>query len=175
MNYFNNLASVLSYILWNSFIVICSPSESIAPSAHYSFHLRGLTLQSALSAFLVQVLTALCKLDACRIFLFYLWDCTGLNCPIYDLPYSCNGGQALIAWFASTRENLQMATFSSKFYTEVIFWKHKETWAIEKIPVLLRNKNLIRTPIFEVKVVSDDSLTTTEWYLKWSPAGNGSN
>jgi hypothetical protein len=69
-----------------------------------------------------------------------------------------------------------MATSSSKFYTEVIFLKHKATWAIEKIPVLLRNKkNLIRTPIFEVKVVSDDSLTTTEWYLKYSPAGNGSN
>ncbi len=32
-----------------------------------SFHLRGLTRQSALAAFLVQVLTALCKLDAMNI------------------------------------------------------------------------------------------------------------
>jgi hypothetical protein len=57
-----------------------------------------------------------------------------------------------------------------------MFLKHKATWAIEKIPVLLSNKkNLIRLPIFEVKAVSDDILTTTEWYLKCSPAGNGSN
>jgi hypothetical protein len=56
--------------------------------------------------------------------------------------------------------------------------QHKTTWAIEKIPVLvkLKKKNLIRSPSFEVEVMGDDGLTaTTEWYLKVSPAGYGSN
>ncbi len=56
--------------------------------------------------------------------------------------------------------------------------KHKVTWAIEKIPVLvkLKKKKLIRSPSFEVQVMGDDGLTTTtEWYLKVSPVGYGSN
>ncbi len=70
------------------------------------------------------------------------------------------------------------STSSSKFYTEVMIAQHKTTWAIEKIPVLvkLKKKNLIRSPSFEVQVMGDDGLTaTTEWYLKVSPAGYGSN
>ncbi len=56
--------------------------------------------------------------------------------------------------------------------------KHKATWAIEKIPILvkLKKKKLIRSPSFEVQVMGDDGLTaTTEWCLKVSPAGYGSN
>jgi hypothetical protein len=71
-----------------------------------------------------------------------------------------------------------MATSSTKFYTEVMIAKHKATWAIEKIPVLvkLKKKKLIRSPSFEVQVMGDDGLTaTTEWYLKVSPAGYGSD
>jgi hypothetical protein len=80
----------------------------------------------------------------------------------------------------SFSENLKMSTgiSSSKLYTEVMIAQHKTTWAIEKIPVLVKlkkKKNLIRSPSFEVQVMSDDGLTTTEWYLKVSPAGYGSN
>jgi hypothetical protein len=78
----------------------------------------------------------------------------------------------------SFSENLKMAPSSSKFYTEVMVVKHKATWAIEKIPILVKlkkKKNLIRSPSFEVQVMGDDGLTaTTEWYLKVSPAGYGS-
>ncbi len=82
----------------------------------------------------------------------------------------------------SFSENLKMSTgngiSSSKLYTEVMIAQHKTTWAIEKIPVLvkLKKKNLIRSPSFEMEVMGDDGLTTTtEWYLKVSPAGYGSN
>jgi hypothetical protein len=104
-------------------------------------------------AFLVQVLTALCKLDACRKFFILL---IGLSRTVLYVTYPTHATAKLNCLICFYERKLVSGNHFIKILHEVIFLKHKATWAIEKIPVFLRNKNLIRTPIYEVKVVSDN-------------------
>jgi hypothetical protein len=70
----------------------------------------------------------------------------------------------------------QLPIADSQFCTKVATFEHSTSWTIERFLLLVessKNKDLLKSPKFEIKVVDGDGQpTTTVWRLKCYPTGN---